>query len=43
MYLDRLQRAGFVDIALTEEGVRFDEQGVPMNVTSVKVVAHKPG
>ncbi len=43
VYLDRLQRAGFVDIALTEENVRCDEDGVPLNVASVKVVAHKPG
>ena len=43
VYLGRLERAGFVDIALTEENVRFDEQGLPMNVASVKVVAHKPG
>ena len=43
VYLGRLQRAGFVDIALTEEMVKCDEEGVPMNVASVKVVAHKPG
>ena len=43
VYLGRLQRAGFVDIALTEETVKCDEEGVPMNVASVKVVAHKPG
>ena len=43
VYLGRLEHAGFVDIALTEENVRCDEDGVPMNVASVKVVAHKPG
>lgn len=42
VYLDRLHRAGFVDITITEESVRFDQEGVPMNVSSVKVVAHKP-
>ena len=34
---------GFVDIQMEEEKVRFDDEGVPMNVASVKVVAHKPG
>ena len=43
VYLARLQRAGFVNIETTEEGVRFDEDGIPLNVASVKVVAHKPG
>ena len=43
VYLGRLEGAGFVDIALTEETVKCDEEGVPMNVASVKVVAHKPG
>ena len=43
VYLSRLHRAGFVDITITEESVRCDEEGVPMNVASVKVVAHKPG
>ena len=42
-YLGRLAQAGFVNIELTEENVRFDDQGIPMNVSSVKVVAHKPG
>ena len=42
VYLGRLGQAGFVDIALTEEKVRFDDAGVPMNVASVKVVARKP-
>ena len=42
VYLDRLHRAGFVEITITEESVRCDEEGVPMNVASVKVVAHKP-
>ena len=43
IYLGRLHKAGFVDIRLDEEKVRFDDQGVPMNVASVKVVALKPG
>ena len=42
IYLGRLTNAGFVDIDLSEEKVRFDDQGVPMNVASVKVVARKP-
>ena len=42
VYLDRLVRAGFVDVETTDESVRFDSEGVPMNVASVKVVAHKP-
>ena len=43
VYLGRLERAGFVDVRITEEQVRFDEaEGVPMNVSSVKVVAAKP-
>lgn len=42
VYLDRLARAGFVDIETTEENVRFDDAGLPMNVASVKVVARKP-
>ena len=42
-YLGRLRAAGFVDIQLDEEKVRTDDQGAPMNVASVKVVAHKPG
>ncbi len=42
-YLGRLRRAGFVDIELTDEQVRFDkEDGAPLNVASVKVVARKP-
>ena len=43
VYLARLQRAGFVNIETTDEGIRFDEDGIPLNVASVKVVAHKPG
>ncbi len=43
IYLQRLQNAGFVDIRTTEESVRFDDDGLPLNVASVKVVAHKPG
>jgi arsenite methyltransferase len=42
VYLERLQKAGFVDIETNEEKVRFDDEGLPMNVASVKVVAHKP-
>ena len=42
VYLGRLTKAGFVDIQTTEERVKFDDQGCPMNVASVKVVAHKP-
>jgi SAM-dependent methyltransferase len=42
VYLDRLRRAGFVDLETTEERVKFDDCGVPMNVASVKVVARKP-
>jgi len=43
VYLARLRSAGFVDIEITEESVRFDEEGgVPLNVASVKVVANKP-
>ena len=41
-YLARLVKAGFVNIDINEENVRFDDQGVPMNVSSVKVVARKP-
>lgn len=42
VYLGRLRQAGFAAIEITEEKVRFDDNGVPMNVASVKVVAHKP-
>ena len=42
VYLGRLRRAGFEDIDITEENDRFDDEGVPMNVASVKVVARKP-
>ena len=42
VYLDRLARAGFVGVETTDEDVRFDQDGVSMNVASVKVVAHKP-
>lgn len=42
VYLDRLDRAGFVRVETTGEDVRFDSEGVPLNVASVKVVAHKP-
>ena len=42
VYLGRLTNAGFVDIDLAEEKVKFDNEGIPMNVASVKVVARKP-
>ena len=42
VYLDRLRKAGFEGITITEETARCDDEGVPMNVSSVKVVAHKP-
>lgn len=42
VYLDRLSRAGFVSVETTDEDVRFDSEGVALNVASVKVVAHKP-
>ena len=42
IYLGRLHRAGFADIHIDEEKVRFDDQEIPMNVASVKVVARKP-
>jgi hypothetical protein len=42
VYLERLRKAGFVDVETTEENVRFDDAGIPTNVASVKVVARKP-
>lgn len=42
VYLDRLSRAGFVSVETTDEDIRFDSEGAPLNVASVKVVAHKP-
>ncbi len=42
VYLERLRKAGFGDIETTAENVSFDDQGIPMNVASVKVVARKP-
>ena len=43
VYLGRLRGAGFVDIEITDEQVRFDKgDGSPLNVSSVKVVAKKP-
>jgi SAM-dependent methyltransferase len=42
VYLDRLTRAGFVSVETTDEALRFDSEGVVLNVASVKVVAHKP-
>ena len=42
VYLGRLAKAGFTNIEVTEEQTRFDDEGIPMNVASVKVVASKP-
>jgi SAM-dependent methyltransferase len=42
IYLARLRKAGFVDIETANENVRFDDDGLPLNVASMKVVAHKP-
>ena len=42
VYLERLQRAGFINVETTDEQIRFDEDGDSLNVASVKVVAHKP-
>lgn len=42
VYLGRLRQAGFVDIELAEEKLRFDSEGAPQNVASIKVVARKP-
>ncbi len=41
-YLGRMDSAGFVDIATTDEALRFDENEAPLNVASVKVSARKP-
>ena len=43
VYLARLSRAGFVDIELADENVQAPEAASPLNVVSVKVVAHKAG
>ena len=42
VYLARLRRAGFREVEITDEGVTFDDEGVPRDVASVKVVARKP-
>ena len=42
VYLGRLRKAGFVDIEIVEEEVRFHDEGVSQNVASVKVVTRKP-
>ena len=42
VYLARLRKAGFVDIETTGEDVRFDDNGLPLNVASMRVVARKP-
>ena len=41
VYLGRLRSAGFVDIELTEESAQAPEAASPLNVVSVKVVAHR--
>jgi len=43
VYLGRLDKAGFLDIEITEEKLRFDTGGAPQTVASVKVVARKHG
>ena len=43
VYLGRLRRAGFVDIEISWDEAQFDgEEGAPLNVASVKVVARRP-
>jgi SAM-dependent methyltransferase len=45
VYLDRLHRAGFVDIEIDSEHFQFrgdEEERMPTNTASFKVVAHKP-
>jgi SAM-dependent methyltransferase len=42
VYLERLRKAGFVDIETNKENIRFDDANIPLNVASVKVVARKP-
>jgi len=42
IYLGRLEKAGFVDIETTESNTHYTEEGRPLNVASVKVVAKKP-
>ena len=45
IYLDRLHRAGFVDIEIDSEQFQFredDELRTPTNTASFRVVAHKP-
>lgn len=42
IYLGRLRKTGFVNLEITEEKVKFDQdEGMPLNVASVKVVATK--
>ena len=41
-YVGRLEDAGFVDVEITDETLRYDDEGVPSNVISVKVLARKP-
>ena len=44
VYLERLRRAGFVDLEIDGENNEFraDEQAMATNTASFKVVAHKP-
>ena len=42
VYLGRLENAGFIDIETTESNTHYTEEGRPLNVASVKVVAIKP-
>ena len=42
IYLGRLENAGFIDIETTESNTHYTEEGRPLNVASVKVVAIKP-
>jgi ubiquinone/menaquinone biosynthesis C-methylase UbiE len=41
-YLGRLEKAGFINIETTESNTHYTEEGRPLNVASVKVVAQKP-
>ncbi len=40
-YLNRLVSAGFERIEVSQEREKHDDQGVPLNVASVRVVAIK--
>ena len=41
-YVGRLQDAGFADVEMTDETLKYDDEGVPSNVISVQVLARKP-